>query len=1008
MLSRFAAVRTNYYRRNLSFGSSQQNRIGFRSYYCNCHHDHAITYRFAKASRTHTSYYYEKACFSSKAVSNPKNNKETPKQERPYQRHYRLNKRIQQCRTLQDLIDLQQLHQTEMSPIHVCSCWTKAASLIRNKVERDDLNEIPSALLPLMTNTRSKLEKFNGRDLATVASNLSKLSTQTQMTVDPKLWKALEERTIQQATSLQSREMSSLLWSFAKAGRLAPNLFAALQEPVIQHLDTFTDQGMANIVWAYARTQQYSPHLLDAIARQASKQINKFSPQSLSNMTWAFAKLKHSSPILFEAITSAAIQSIPEFRPQELSILAWSCAKLGYQSPELFQAISREARTNLQGFQIQELSNLVWAFAKTRIDDEEELLDAVAVELIKNPLDQRTWNHIPIIAWSYAKLGHKTTPLFALIAQRATPKVLHRFQAQNLCNLVWAFAKIDHRASELFDQTATVATEKLDTFSSQGISNLVWAYATADHASPALFDAVADKLVADTKLHTYPSQAISTILWSYARIGHAAPDLFEKVSKELLTTVQLQHYSTQSLANIAWAYATAGHPATPFLLDAMVVNLSRCQPQEVSTIVWTYATVCHVPPPELLNAAAETASQRISNFSTPSLSKLAWSFATLNYDGELFWETAAKEAMRRGLDDFTPQELSNLVWSYATMMHKDVDFLNQVSKRVVESNLKDYSAQSISIILWSYGKLNHPAPTLLNAVANHLPRAKLDTFTSQGITNLLWSFAKQSHFPANERFLEDVSDIAIQRVAQFDSHGVANTVWAMAKLGYVYPELTNAMVKRATPNLESFKAEEITLILWSLAVLNISTTDAAMPFFSEISQRYHRKKEGSFLPTFWNDPSNAKDHLTKEDLSKIHQASIWFTVELGNASLLPDVLEQECRDAFCSRNKSSSLLQSDVVASLRASSYHVVQEEVLCQTTAYTLDAVVRGKDVEFAIEVDGPSHFLSNGKPTGSTLLKRRQLSSNKRRPLLSVPYWEWNELDPAQKQDYIQELLG
>ena len=51
----------------------------------------------------------------------------------------------------------------------------------------------------------------------------------------------------------------------------------------------------------------------------------------------------------------------------------------------------------------------------------------------------------------------------------------------------------------------------------------------------------------------------------------------------------------------------------------------------------------------------------------------------------------------------------------------------------------------------------------------------------------------------------------------------------------------------------------------------------------------------------------------------------------------------------------------------------------------------VNGKKV--AIEVDGPSHFIGR-KPTGSTMLKRRQIANAEGIPLVSVPYWEWGEL--------------
>ena len=47
----------------------------------------------------------------------------------------------------------------------------------------------------------------------------------------------------------------------------------------------------------------------------------------------------------------------------------------------------------------------------------------------------------------------------------------------------------------------------------------------------------------------------------------------------------------------------------------------------------------------------------------------------------------------------------------------------------------------------------------------------------------------------------------------------------------------------------------------------------------------------------------------------------------------------------------------------------------------------------EVALEVDGPHHFVGR-TVNGATALKRRQLRAAGW-PLLSVPYWEWNELE-------------
>jgi hypothetical protein len=76
--------------------------------------------------------------------------------------------------------------------------------------------------------------------------------------------------------------------------------------------------------------------------------------------------------------------------------------------------------------------------------------------------------------------------------------------------------------------------------------------------------------------------------------------------------------------------------------------------------------------------------------------------------------------------------------------------------------------------------------------------------------------------------------------------------------------------------------------------------------------------------------------------------------------------------------------------------------------SGYSIDALVEISGKRIGIEVDGPSHFVDR-KPTARTMLKRRQISTIDKIPLVSVPFWEWMKLrkDSGKKQRYLQSLL-
>ncbi|KAJ1477235.1 RAP domain-containing protein, partial [Baffinella frigidus] len=58
--------------------------------------------------------------------------------------------------------------------------------------------------------------------------------------------------------------------------------------------------------------------------------------------------------------------------------------------------------------------------------------------------------------------------------------------------------------------------------------------------------------------------------------------------------------------------------------------------------------------------------------------------------------------------------------------------------------------------------------------------------------------------------------------------------------------------------------------------------------------------------------------------------------------------------------------------------------------------------------EVDGPFHFLGDGRtPSGSTLLKRKQLGQLGY-TVVPVPFWEWGPLrDEEAKRRYLEDKL-
>jgi hypothetical protein len=144
-----------------------------------------------------------------------------------------------------------------------------------------------------------------------------------------------------------------------------------------------------------------------------------------------------------------------------------------------------------------------------------------------------------------------------------------------------------------------------------------------------------------------------------------------------------------------------------------------------------------------------------------------------------------------------------------------------------------------------------------------------------------------------------------------------------------------------------------------------------------------------------------------ENFSQLHQWQLWQDeIKSGINLNLPPALRDKCRQAFISQSFQTSNLQNDVISVL--SSIGLRPKDEVLTTCGYRLDALVEVNGVKVGIEVDGPSHFI-NRDATGSTLLKRRQVSTLDDIQITSVPYWEWYEFgtDRAKKQEYLRSKL-
>lgn len=121
--------------------------------------------------------------------------------------------------------------------------------------------------------------------------------------------------------------------------------------------------------------------------------------------------------------------------------------------------------------------------------------------------------------------------------------------------------------------------------------------------------------------------------------------------------------------------------------------------------------------------------------------------------------------------------------------------------------------------------------------------------------------------------------------------------------------------------------------------------------------------------------------------------------------------ETSVRETAKLASQRPSTFQKQVLKSCNSldPSWQVLGGEHLTEDKLFSMDVAMLVQGVKVAVEADGPTHFSMN-KPyrlMGSTLLRNRALQRRGWR-LLSVPFYEWDELPSAKaKAEYLRSKL-
>ncbi|KAJ1473534.1 hypothetical protein T484DRAFT_1972783 [Baffinella frigidus] len=488
---------------------------------------------------------------------------------------------------------------------------------------------------------------------------------------------------------------------------------------------------------------------------------------------------------------------------------------------------------------------------------------------------------------------------------------------------------------------------------------------------------------------------------------------------QVLTRATEQAMGTREVSNVVHSLAkcmresgrmAVDHELVGVLLRRATGMVGDFNPQDISNFMWALATMDVKPDASLLEAMQGRARATAGDFKPQEVTNLMWALATMgieNPDAGLVKMMQRRARMTAG--DFKPQEVTNLMWALATMGIENPDAgLVKMMQRRARATAGDFKPQEVANLVWALATMGVKADAgLLEAMQGHATATAGD-FKPQEVANLVWALATMG-VKADAGLLEAMQGHATATAGDFTPQNLSNLAWALATMG-IEPDagLLEAMQRRATVTADDFDPQNDGNLLWALACFDTSPSQVSVLMVESMAVRLLSMRE----------------QLRVEAMRQIHQWLLFCDLHPAWRQQLPRSMQKVkeelgggFRQAFESAPVHPSHLQADVAKQLRRSLPELeFEEEFVDPTSGYSIDIRAERSGAGnalgcgsmagrgWAVEVDGPTHFLQGGSeraPTGSTLLKRRQLAQLGYKAV-SVPYWEWRALKGKGKEQH------
>ena len=333
---------------------------------------------------------------------------------------------------------------------------------------------------------------------------------------------------------------------------------------------------------------------------------------------------------------------------------------------------------------------------------------------------------------------------------------------------------------------------------------------------------------------------------------------------------------------------------------------------------------------------------------------------------------------------------------HAQWLEKDARFQQLLAAAVLLMARSEVDEHGLANLLYACGQLGVVPSSTWFATFWATSSLALGDFVPQGLSNVMYACGQLGITPPGT-WLQRFWLASAKQLDELSSQGLSNVLRACAQLDVRPPSswllrfsdsFEHSMTRATRQDLANTALSLATLALWEL------------PLWSSLWER--------LLHAVPRDPSewNAEMQLAAHQLYQSYQTAAIERPGLLSATD-PELLAAARKSWMHGMTGRSSRLHTEVSECLTRMGVTHANEQ-WCERAERSIDIAIEGAGAPIALEVDGPHHFLQDGRQDGSTRLRNRMLAAHGWRVTV-VDYRVWQQLKTqAQREEYMRSLLG